>query len=159
MNAFNYLHEAEDVWLVSDTVRRCAELWPALSELGFELDEDVFTIDRSGKVPLWQSRSIITVHVLRGDREIYDEHSQWDRVRLSYLLATLPSDVLEVFVEKAASVSDRLHLPMQYRGRLVTKEQLHAELQGSLQELRDSVGEPGSKKVAATIEMSYPRRS
>src|SRR3990172_7822436 len=114
MSEFGYLHEAEDVWLISDTVRWCAELWPVLTGLGFELDEDVFTVDRSGKLPLWQSRSIIAIHVLRGDREIYDEHSQWDRVKLRYLLATLPPEVLAVFVEKAASVADQLRLPMQY---------------------------------------------
>lgn len=158
MSEFGYLHEAEDVWLISDTVRWCAELWPVLPELGFHLDEDVFTVDRSGKLPPWQSRSIIVLQVLRGDREIYDEHAQWDRVKLRYLLATLPPEVLEVFVETAASVADQLRLPMQYRGRVVTKEELRAGLEGCLRELRESAGEPGSKEVAAAIEMTYPRR-
>jgi hypothetical protein len=158
MTEFEYLHEAEDVWLVSGTLRWCAEVWAALSELGFEMDEDVFTMDRPEKVPVWQSRSIVAVHVLRGDREVYDEHSQWDRVRLRYLLATLPGEALEVFVEKAVSAADRLRLPMQYRGRLVTKEQLRADLSVCQQELRETVGEPGSKEVAAAIEMTHPRR-
>ena len=94
MSEYAYLHEAEDVWLISNTVRWCAELPPVLTGLGFELDEDVFTIDRPGKLPLWQSRSIVAVQVLRGDREIYDEHAQWDRVKLKYLLATLPPEAL-----------------------------------------------------------------
>lgn len=159
MSDFSYLHETEDVWLTSDTVRWCAELWPVLTGLGFKLDEDVFAIDRPGKLPLWQSRSIVAVYVLHGDREIYDEHAQWDRIKLRYLLATLPPEALDVFVEKTASVAEQLRLSMLYRGRMVTKEELRAKLESCQQELRESAGAPGSKEVAAAIEMTYPRRS
>ena len=66
MNEYRYLHEVEDVWLQSDTVRWCKELWQVLPELGFTLDDDVFAVDQSGKPPLWQSPSIVSVHVMRG---------------------------------------------------------------------------------------------
>jgi len=158
MTDFADLHEAEDVWLIPQAVRWCAELWPILTDLGFRLDEDVFAIDRLGKLPVWQSRSIVVVHVLRDDREVFDEHSQWDRIKFRYLLATLPPNALETFVEKTALVAQRLQLPMQYRDRLVSKDELHASLESCLRELRQSMGEPGSKDVAAAIEMTYPRR-
>jgi hypothetical protein len=158
MNEYSYLHEAEDVWLRSDTVRWCTELWQALPELGFTLDEDVFTVDQAGKPPLWQSPSIVSVHVMHGDREVYDEHSQWDWLKLRFLLATLPATGLDVFVDKATATADRLGLPMLYRGHVVTRDELRAELEACVAELRDSVGEPGSKEVAAVIEMTYPRR-
>lgn len=159
MTDFEYLHEAEDVWLVSENTRWCVEIWPILAELGFELDDDVFTVDRAGKTPLWQSRSIVAVYILRGEEEIHDEHSQWDRLKLRYLLATLPADLLGVFVEKAGSLADRLRVPLLHRGRRVTVEELRVAIEGSVRDLRESVGEPGSKEVAAAIETTYPRRN
>jgi hypothetical protein len=157
MTAYEYLHEAEDVWLVSGTLRWCAELWPILKDLRFSLDNDVFALDRPGKIPPWQSRSIVSVHILRGDKEVYDEHGQWDRLKLSYLMATLPPETLPIFVETASALADRLRLSLHYRSEVVIKEQLPTKLEECVAELRQHVGEPGSKEVAAAIEMTYPR--
>jgi hypothetical protein len=155
--AYEYLHEAEDVWLVSAALRWCAELWPILKDIGLSLDDDVFALDRAGKIPLWQSRSIASVYILRSGKEVSDEHAQWDRLKLRYLMATLPVDTLMTFVETASEVADRLRLSMHFRGEAVTKEQLRAKLEDCVSELRQHVGEPGSTEVAATIEITYPR--
>ena len=79
-------------------------------------------------------------------------------MRLRFLLATLPASALGTFVEKAALVSERLRLPMQFHGREVSKEELHASLMVCMEDLRRAIGEPGSKEVAAAIEATYPRR-
>ena len=159
MNDFDYLHEVEDVWLISREERCCGELWQVLTQLGFELDEDVFTIDRMGKLPMWQSRSIVSVHVFLDDQEVYDEGGRWNRVKFRYLMATLPSENLSVFVERTHSVAKGLGLTMEYRDRAVSKEELAAALNAAVDELRDAVGEPGTKDVAIAIEMTFPRRS
>ncbi|MBK7144307.1 MAG: hypothetical protein KBF48_14435 [Xanthomonadales bacterium] len=158
MNDFDYLHEAEDVWLISMEDRCCGELWQVLKRLGFEVDEDVFTIDRLGKLPMWQTRSIVAVHVFLDDQEVYDEDGRWNRVKLRYLMATLPSENLSIFVEAASSVAMSLGLTMEYRDQAVSKAELAAALNAALDELRVSVGEPGTKEVAIAIEMTYPRR-
>ena len=157
MTTHEYLHEAEDVWLVSAALRWCAELWPVLKDVGLSLDDDVFALDRTGKIPIWQSRSIASVYILRGDKEVYDEHAQWDRLKARYLMATLPVDTLPTFVDTASEVADRLRLSMHFRGEVVTKEQLRAKLGACVSELRQQVGEPGTKGVAAAIEITYPR--
>jgi hypothetical protein len=157
VTTYDYLHEAEDVWLVSPAVRWCAELWPVFKDVGFALDDDVFVLDRTGKIPLWQTRSIASAYILRGDREVYDEHGQWDRLKLRHLLATLPADTLSIFVEAATGVADRLRLPMLFRNEQVTKDLLYRNLEKCVSELRQQVGEPGSKEVAAAIELTYPR--
>lgn len=158
MNDFDYLHEAEDVWLISGEERCCGELWQVLMQLGFELDADVFTIDRLGKLPTWQTRSIIAVHVFLDGQEVYDEGGRWNRVKLRYLMATLPFENLSTFVERAHSVAESLGLTMEYRDRAVSKVELAAALNAAVDELRVAVGEPGTKEVSIEIEMTYPRR-
>jgi hypothetical protein len=159
VSEYDYLHEAEDVLFVPGGVRPCAELWRLLPALGFVLDEDVFAVDREGKVPLWQARAIVSVYVLLGDQDIYDEEGQWDSVKLRYLLATLPSEHIPLFVDKAVALAEALGTQMLYRNQVVSGEQLRADLEAGARELRDTLGEPGSKEVAATIKMTYPRRS
>ena len=158
MNEYDYLHETEDVWLVPDQPRRASELWAVLPKAGLSLADDIFVLDRATKIPLWQARSVVAVHVLLGQEEIYEEDGVWDRLRLRYLLATLPAENVSAFVETAARVSALLNLPMTYRGRVVNPEELRSSLDRAVDELRESIGEPGSREVAATIEMTYPRR-
>ena len=158
MNKYEYLHEVEDVWIVSEISKSCAELWSLLEDLGISLDEDVFTIDRFGKLPLWQSRSVVVVRVLEGEQEVYEKDARWNRLNMRYLLATLPANAVNFFVEKVAAVADKIGLPMLYRDRIVSKVDLRKELELCIEELRSIIGEPGSKEVAAAIERTYPRR-
>ena len=64
-----------------------------------------------------------------------------------------------MFVDKAVAVAAALGTPMLYRNGPVNGEQLRAELESCARVLRETLGEPGSKEVAATIKMTYPRRS
>jgi hypothetical protein len=157
MSSYEYLHPAEDVWLVPDGRRECTELWRLMPSVGFELDDDVFVIDRKGRLPIWQSRSIVSAYVFLGEQEIYEEEAHWDRIRLRYLLATLPADLIPLFVDKAAALAGVLRLPMVYRGQAVDAASLMGRLELCAQELREAVGEPGSREVAIAVKTSYPR--
>ena len=158
MSSYDYLHEAEDVWLVPERPLRCAELRSKLLNVGLTLDDDVFVLDRDGKIPLWQSRSIASVHVFFGNEEVFEEDASWDRLRIRYFMATVPAECFPSFVDVVSRVSPELGIPMTYRGAFVTPLVLAEEFRKCLGELQEAVGEPGSKEVAAEIEMTYPRR-
>src|SRR5215471_413268 len=131
---YDFLHEAEDVYLVSDVPRRCSVIHSILVQLGYTLHEDVYSLERPGPTPLWQSESFVHVDILSGPSEVYQPWEAWDTVKLVYLLATLPSDGITRFVASVSQVSHLLRLPMTYRGEVVTALELEQAL--NLRELR-----------------------
>jgi hypothetical protein len=157
---FDYLHEAEDVVLQSDTYRPCTPLWTMFTERGFTLYQDVFALDRPKKprIPVWQSETIVSVHVFSDDKEIYEPEDQWNRVVLTYLLATQPRIGIPVFARQASEISAHLGLPMMFRGKIVALEELEKHLNRFADELTARLGEPGSEDVAILIQLTYPRK-
>ena len=158
MSDYEFLHEAEDVWLVSDHRRPAEEVWAVLKSCGFTLHDDVFELERSGRVPMWQSSSAASVSIFLGDTEVYDEDGEWDRVRLRHLLATLPETEAETFIDAVRKVAELLRLPMVHRGDLVSTAELKTAFSRYANELRESIGAPGAKDVRMFIESMYPRR-
>jgi hypothetical protein len=158
VSEYEYLHESEEVFFRSPARRPARELWQALLQAGFYLDDDVFilphAVDRRSR---WQSSAAGYVHVFAGDGEIYDEDAEWDSVRLNYHLATLPRNTIPTFVNAAAELAGHLDLPLEFRSETVAPEELHAALNGYADQLAASVGEPGSKDVRILIESTYPR--
>ena len=154
---YDFLHEAEDVYLVSDVPRRCSVIHSILAQLGYTLHEDVYSLERPGPTPLWQSESFVHVDILSGPSEVYQPWETWDTVKLVYLLATLPSDGITTFVASVSQVSRLLEIPMTYAGKVVSAIQLEQALLRCADELRVNVGEPGAESVAIFIESTYPR--
>ena len=155
---FEYLHEVEDVILQSETKRPCAPLWNLLKAQGFTLYEDVFSLGRpkKPKFPIWQSEAFVDVEILNDETE-YEPEDEWNKVVLKYLLATQPRAGITVFVKQASEISAHLGLPMMFRGKFVTVEELEKHLNTHADELTAQLGEPGSGDVAIVIESSYPR--
>jgi len=154
---YDFLHEAEEVYLVSDVPRRCSIIHSILVQLGYTLHEDVYSLDRQGHLPPWQSEAFVDVYVMVGESEVFEPSEAWDTVKLVYLLATLPSDGITTFVASVSQVSHLLRLPMTYRGKVVTALELEQALVGCADELRRNVGEPGTESVAIYVESTYPR--
>src|SRR5262245_28502431 len=125
---YDFLHEAEEVYLVSDAPRPCSVIHSILEQLGYTLHEDVYSLERPGPVPLWQSESFVHVDILSGASEVYQPWESWDTVKLVYLLATLPSDGITTFVASVSQVSQLLGIPMSYARRIVSARQLKEAL-------------------------------
>lgn len=157
---FDYLHEVEDVVLTSYAKRPCAALWNLFSEQGFTLYEDVFSLDRprKPKLPLWQSEAFVDVDIFSDENPIYEPDEEWNKVVLKYLLATQPRSGIAIFSKHASEISARLDIPMTFKGKVVTSEELEKQLNNFADELTAQVGEPGSEDVAIVIQSTYPRR-
>jgi hypothetical protein len=155
---YDFLHEAEEVYLRSDAPGQCSVIHSILEQLGYTLHEDVYSLERPGPAPLWQSESFVHVDILSGASEVYQPWETWDTVKLVYLLATLPSDGITIFVASVSEVSRLLGIPMTYRGKVVSAQQLTEALLDCADELRLNVGEPGTEPVAIFIESTYPRK-
>ncbi len=58
---FEKFHEIEEVWLFPRSVLKWRELKAVLKNAGLKYYDDQFTLLRKGRVPVWQSRSIVDV--------------------------------------------------------------------------------------------------
>lgn len=157
---FNYLHESEDVQLVSEQLRPSSELWELFVRYGFTLHGEVFSFDRPKKTKIspWQSKTIVAVYIFQADQDVYDSDEQWNRITLRYLLATLPRELISVFVEKAEIISRKLNLPLLYQGRTVLPNDLSSIFNSLADELSQNIASPGGEDLAIVIESTYPRR-
>lgn len=157
---FDKFHEIEEVWLFPRSVLKWRELKEVLKNAGLKYYDDRFTLLRKGRVPVWQSRSIVDVSFFLNEREIFDPEcpgAAWDRLRLSYLLATLPPQFVATYVEVVFSVAAQLQADVFSRGKLIGEAELQEMLAKSMEEVEQILGRPGTEEVAIQIEMTYPR--
>jgi hypothetical protein len=157
---YEFLHECEEVIILSYVNIECKYLWPVLKDQGFTLHGDVFSFDRPniGR-PIWQAESYCDVHIYEGEKDIYykSKYSHFNKIVLKYLLATQPRKGILVFSECAERLSKTLGLAMTFRGSIISREELTSTLQRFADELAAALGEPGSEEVAIFIESTYPR--
>lgn len=156
---FKHLHEVEFVEMHSNTKRPVSELLPIFRSLGFSLHDDVVSLDRKGRIPPWQARSIIDVEVLCGKEEVFGfGEGEWDDLRFSYLFASLPFELAERFIEIVFQLSDKLEMSVTYHGGEVIASELKSEFSLRKDELFSETGEePGSEALAILIQSTYPR--
>ena len=155
---YDYLHETETVRFEADQPRSCRDLARILRRLGFTRHEDVFSLDRKGRIEPWEFSSWADVDMLLNGEETFNLGGQWDTVNLVYLLATLPREGISTFVTAATQVSESLGLPMKYKDQVVGAKELEEALNACADELEREVGEPGSQTVNIFIQSTYPRR-
>ena len=156
---FDRLHEAETVTLTSHEDRPIAALQLILLSLGFILHEDVFSMDRVDKCPPWQSTLIIQVELLLNGIEVFDLDGNWNELRLRYLFASVPSDLIDRFCDTVMELARRLQLTPHLNGHPITRKELDDHFRKCLEELESEFGEtPGSESVAILIQSTYPRK-
>lgn len=102
--------------------------------------------------------SLVAVYIFNDEVEVYEPEVQWNKLVLKYLLATQPRAGILLFSTHVTEISKRLNIPMTFRGKLVTHEELERSLNSIADELTAEIGEPGSQDVAIVIESTYPRK-
>lgn len=161
MKDYDYLHEIEVVTFQLSSPRPVRELLRLFTSQGFDLHDDVFSLDRKDRVLPWQHSSIAEVAIECGGREVFEfQDGVWDCLKLKYLFATLPFECVESFVQVVVAASRALGIIPEFRGRPTNTIELRNEFERMKAELIAEVGdEPGSESVAIFIRTTYPRNS
>ena len=157
---YDYLHEYEDVFFRPVTPQPCSKLWAFLKSLKCTLNDESFSFDRDtkSKLPGWQSETIFAVHVYSNGKEVFDADEEWDLLKCRYLLATQPSEYIDVFVYKIDALSSKLDLLPIYKDSEVNTHSLKVCLIEIANRLSIDIAEPGSEDLAIVIESTYPRK-
>jgi hypothetical protein len=157
---YAHLHEIEVVKFRSPSPRPVAELLAVFASQGFTLHEDVVSLDRTGKFPPWQHPSVVEVEVLHEGEEVFGfEEGLWDTIELKYLVASLPFENTNRFLDVVATTSRSLGIPPEFKGEETTLDTIRSEFTRIRDELRAETGEDaGSERLAILIQSTYPRR-
>ncbi|HEX9996860.1 MAG TPA: hypothetical protein VGB45_06935 [Abditibacterium sp.] len=159
-------HEREDVQIIPSDSRSCAELWPLLKMAGFTQQHDVWSLRRRGDIPNGQSDGCGTVSIFDGDEELYldeeeiielGEEAKWDKIEISYLLASLPEQQIESFVNAVSTLSTALQIPLIYEGQQFSSKELQEKFQSFCRYLDEEYGGAGSKTIQHFIDIHYSR--
>ncbi len=156
---YDYLHEVEFVELSNAQGIPRIALLPVFQKLGFKRFDDIVSLEREGNVPPWQAQSLVEVKVFFNDAEVYGFGDEdWDVLRLEYLFASLPFDLVATYVDVVFQVSESLKSPLLDQGKEINTEKLMTKFTQARDELLTEAGcDPGSEFLQIFIQSTYPR--
>lgn len=100
----------------------------------------------------------MSVDVYLDDNKIdSSENSRWNKLEVSYLLASLPKSHISVFCGYLSKMSHFLDLKIFYKNEETNPSTIEEIFFRFAVELVESYGEPGSETLAIFIQDTYPR--
>jgi hypothetical protein len=158
MSKLSFLHEVEFISFTPERPRKVLDVVKFLRTAAFTVAGDVCYLKRKEKIPLWQHSATVEVKFFWLGEEQFDFRSNWDRLHLEYLFASLPQENTAEFVSRVEDTAAFLKLPPLYQGMETSREAIERMFATCADDLRRELGEsPGSESLAIYIQGTYPR--
>lgn len=159
----NNFHERELIYLDSSQDQSRRELHKFLKDNGFKSIDDFYVLDRKGRVPPWQSRTLISIDIANSNDSIYETEEDiedgkpqdWRRLKIACLLASLPKECLPLFTNTIGKISEHFDLRISFLGQEATLESLEFELHRLANEVEVAFFPCGSEELAIAIQNEY----
>lgn len=155
-------YEVVVVTLKAVEKRSARKLQSFLLGRGFLQNDDHYYLPREGKLEVWQFYEITDVQLLLGGHEVYadkedllEEDVQWDELKVSYLLASLPRKYIDTYVNECSALETNFDLCMIHNGQVVTTNDVCVHANRLVDELEADMGAAGSETVATIMQMVY----
>jgi len=153
------IHEREVFDLVGQRGLSLAETQPLLETLGFVFEDDFASLTRADRVEKWQTETLVQCEFLSKGSEVYPDESDFDSLRLSVLVASLPEDQVVRALQMVFDIADRVRLDVSHSSRTVTRAEISALVAGWAEEILGEAGDScGSESAAILISMEYDKR-
>lgn len=159
MTDLRKFHEREVFDLVGQRGLSFAEIQPLLETLGFVFEDDFASLMRADRVEKWQTETLVQCEFLLQGSVVYPDESDFDSLRLSVLVASLPEDQVVRALQMVFDVADRVRLDVFHSSRSVTRAEISALVAGWTADILGEAGDiSGSESVAILISMEYDKR-
>lgn len=156
-------HEEETVSLkaVRPVARVALDKW--LRDRGYRSEDDFYYLERTDHCEPWQTSTLVTLDVLRAGHGVYETEddlteglgTDWDELRAAYLLASMPRDCIVHLIREVGSLATEFGLEIEYRGNVVSANELTECLEAIADRLSEEWADPGSKILMILIEDQY----
>jgi hypothetical protein len=159
MTNLRKVHERELFDLVGQRDISLTEIQPIMMSLGFVLEDDFAWLRRTDQVEQWQTETLVHCEFLAQGREVYPDESDFDSLRLSVLVSSLPLEQVVKALHVIFDIADKVRLGVSYASRAASR----AEISVMVAEWSDDIfGETGdgcgSESAAILISMEYDKR-
>jgi hypothetical protein len=152
------IHEVERFDLASPRPLSWQSVQPMLAKLGFTFMDDFADLMRSDRSQPWQSEAVASCEFFEGGKQVYPDENDFDQVRFSVLVATLPEEQSISAIHLLHLVAEQLALPVCYSGSLVSRDACLALLKNWHSDILSETGDvAGSESVGILISMEYEK--
>jgi hypothetical protein len=153
------VHEIERFDLASRTSLSWQSVQPALANLGFTFMDDFAELMRSDRSQPWQSASVASCTFFAEGKQVYPDDSDFDLIRFSVLVATLPEEQARSAIHLLHLVAEQLSLPVTYAGSSVTRDACLALVKDWHADILAEIGDvAGSESVRILVLMEYEKK-
>ncbi|WP_154668141.1 hypothetical protein [Pseudoduganella violaceinigra] len=136
-----------------------------LKRRGYKSEDDFYYLKRKGRIPPWQTDAIVTVDIRLNSSAIYETEEDveegsstaWNSLKLDYLMASLPRECIELFLEEVEQISNCFGLEVKFELAEVDVPSLRASLNVIADSLDRDFGGAGSEELAILIAQEYAR--
>ena len=152
------VHEKEAFDLVSPRMLSWKSVQPKMEKLGFTFIDDFAEMMRKDQVHPWQSEAIASCDFLSRGTPVYPDEADFDSIRYSVLIATLPEEQAAAAIHLLFLLSSELSLHVSYAGRQVSRDDSLSLLKSWHAETLAEAGDvSGSESVRILIHMEYEK--
>ncbi len=152
-------HEREVFDLVGERGLSLAEIQPLLARLGFVFEDDFASLTRADRFEKWQTETLVNCEFLARGGEVYPDESDFDSLRLSVLVASLPEDQIVSALHVVFDIADGVRLDVSHSFSTASRAEIPALVAGWVQDILGETGDScGSESVAILISMEYEER-
>jgi hypothetical protein len=154
------VHEREVFELEGASALSWRSVEPTMGSLGFMLVDDFARLPRHDVASAWQSETVASCDFFSRGQQVYPEESDFEVIRFSMLVATLPEQHATAAIRVLHSLAERLSLRVSYAGMPVSSDDTLALLKRWLTEIIAETGDTsGSESVRMLIEMAYQKKN
>lgn len=153
------VHEREDFDLVSPRPLSWKSVQSTLAKLGFTFMDDFAEVMRKDRAHPWQSEAIASCAFFSGGKQVYPDEADFDVIRYSVLIATLPEEQAAEAIHLLHLLSAELLLPVCYAGcQISPNASLELLTSWHAETLAEAGDVSGSESVSLLIHMEYEKK-
>lgn len=153
------VHEIERFDLASPAAFSWQSVQPILAKLGFTFRDNFAELMRGDSSQPWQSEAVVSCEFLAGGKQIYPDEIDFDLIRVSVLVASLPEEQAISAIHLLHLVAEQLAVPVCYLGRAVSRDACLALVRSWHSDILAETGDvAGSESVGILIAMEYDRK-
>ncbi|KQV49767.1 hypothetical protein [Duganella sp. Root336D2] len=152
-------YEKLTVTLFRESTVSRKELHTWLKRRGYKSEDDFYYLVRKGRVPTWQTDTIATVELKLSGTPIYETEEDveegistcWNSLEVEYLMASLPRECIDSFVEEVTQLSAHFDLKLQFEQALTDPHSIRGAFNRIADRLERDFGGAGSEELAILI--------
>src|SRR5262245_29454421 len=124
MTDLRKIHEREVFDLVGKRTLSMAEVQPVLVAQGFVFEDDFAWVRRTDRVEKWQTETLVHCEFLARGSEVYPDESDFDSLRFSILVSSLPEEQVVRALQVVFDIADAIRRDVSHSCRAVASAEI-----------------------------------